>query len=1002
MRFLSLNCFFILSLANAIVDDNKIFTQNTQLDSSYANITSAPIDEEELTWGQIRGGNEQNPITLSAQDLRISAIHHKTGGATGLHITHKSHGRLNGNFSFTSISSDMDAIGIRGGGAESLENIGALTFDHIFSSSYLASGIFASNLIQKGTLRIKNIEAPKGYGVGIFAFSLHNEERAKITIETITARNAVGIAGLMTFNSGRIELQNIRAEEEAVGLENIQNHGTILIDSVIGMQRAVGLEMGIENTNEFFPNPQVTINKIYSNGEAIGSKYKIENYGGTILFREIKGKRLALGTSNAFNSGRLDFGSIASDGVAIGIHGRVDGVGRMRFGEIKAPKAIGLYGDGWLNTSGSLIFESIIGTESYGILIDKDTLSNFDREDKPFLHFKSIQSGVGINNIAGYFDISGKPRFVFGPNAPKIQATLYNEMPQGKFYLNHSNIDSAYPYAFYAQEEAHIHINASLSQWNAREYSFGGKTNLHLQEGATLSLQTGGTLQSLHADRAQINLSDRGHSQRLGIQNFQAQNSNFTMGVSLDTAQSSSYDGGGFYENQSQIQTGSTAFLQIDSTNTARQLNNTLSIDLKTKNNSSQKYILLAQVSGTNRDNITFNSLADRQAVAIAPSSGYKTDALLLGRYDDAGTQTNYYFLVANPYTAQDLPPQIPETPKPPSTPIPQAPQDEQSKISTIYNPSQSVLLATFDWSEMRFAKLRNDVRTSRIWSEFRTQYWKYNADPNCDETFVHWMLGGDYLLSFAQGRNAVGVAIEVSGNFIDQTQAIPTKHHPRYETLDINSTFLTLVFYDILMLDNGIYSNTSFKVGGGSGEIVRESVWHSKNSEDSAMIYSLSEQIGKRMFISQKNGLFVDFSATLALGYAEQMSLAQEISTAPWDKSNFLSIASTPSFINQNKLTILLGYQGKPNSFLSFDLNAGFGLVSNHCIGGEMRYENQDETFTSKNIPYASGLELKANGRFRLGNWVDTYLSLSSTWGKRYNEIIDFSAGIKLRFGTA
>ena len=187
MRFLSLNCFFILSLANAIVDDNKIFTQNTQLDSSYANITSAPIDEEELTWGQIRGGNEQNPITLSAQDLRISAIHHKTGGATGLHITHKSHGRLNGNFSFTSISSDMDAIG--------------------------------------------------------------------------------------------------------------------------------------------------------------------------------------------------------------------------------------LYGDGWLNTSGSLIFESIIGTESYGILIDKDTLSNFDREDKPFLHFKSIQSGGGINNIAGYAE---RPIFISKRGQPLV------------------------------------------------------------------------------------------------------------------------------------------------------------------------------------------------------------------------------------------------------------------------------------------------------------------------------------------------------------------------------------------------------------------------------------------------------------------------------------------------------------------------------------------------------------------------------------------------------
>lgn len=113
----------------------------------------------------------------------------------------------------------------------------------------------------------------------------------------------------MTFNSGRIELQNIRAEEEAVWLENIQNHGTILIDSVIGMQRAVGLEMGIE------------------------------------------------------------------------------------------------------------IFESIIGTESYGILIDKDTLSNFDREDKPFLHFKSIQSGVGINNIAGYAE---RPIFISKRGQPLV------------------------------------------------------------------------------------------------------------------------------------------------------------------------------------------------------------------------------------------------------------------------------------------------------------------------------------------------------------------------------------------------------------------------------------------------------------------------------------------------------------------------------------------------------------------------------------------------------
>lgn len=965
--------FALLSLANAVVDSNKIFTQDTTLDSSYASITSTPASGEVLEWGEIKGGSKDSPITLSTtQALNILAINNANGGVVGIGSAFSSYARLNGDITFSSLSGSSEASGIFIDGFGRLENNGSLRFKEIKGEDVL--GASASVLWQNGTLAFGSMQGDESVGsaIGISAGFLTNKANASITFDSISASSVYAIYGVEITNLGNISIGNL-VGDDVVGIEgDIQNSGSLQVSSISATTTTIGL---------------------------ISSE--MQNMG-TINYGTISSGKLALGMDlgGALNSGTITFSSITSSNYAIGMYGSMmlEGGGSVNFGEISAPRAFGFYDQGGVGGErGSVVFESIKGAVSYGILLNQGTFV-LNGDDNVLVWFKEIESNVAINNIAGDLQIGGKASAVFGKTAPtQTNSAIYNNMPNAKYTLNRSTIDTAYQYAFYANEDANVYINFSQSSdINAQNYSFGGKTHLNLGINSQLTLYTGGTLASLQSSASSVDLSNSGYSKRLIIQNFQAKNTNFKMHLDLNTSQGSGYDGGAFYdEGKNPLSTGSSAFLQIDSSNTTSQVNNTLSLALFNKTNLTQKYILLASVSGTNRDNITFNSLSDGQTITITPTSGYEAEGLEIGRYDDDKTQTNYFYLVANPYEVSTT---TPSTPSQDNSSQNSSQESKKIENSLFYNPSQSYLLSTFDWGKTRFAKLRDDVRSSRIWAELGAEYWKYNGTQASDESFVDFVVGGDYLFSFAKGRNALGVAVGFTGEFITQNQTLDNT----FSTFDFNYSFLSLALYNVLMLDSGVYSHTIFRAGIGEGEFGENSVTPlGENISQGARAYSFSQKVGKRFFLSpQNNGFFTDLSAMVAVGYAEGSSVMQE-TEAFWGSKNFLSISSNASFINQNKIEALIGYKGATNSFFSFDVSAGVGLVSNHCIGGEMRYQSQDYDVEFENTPYVGGLEASVNLVARMGDWVDTFINVSSTWSKQYSEVIDFSAGIKLRFGS-
>ncbi|RDU71767.1 hypothetical protein [Helicobacter brantae] len=1018
--------FALLSLANAVVDSNKIFTQDTTLDSSYASITSTPASGEVLEWGEIKGGSKDSPITLSTtQALNISAISNASGGVVGLGLRYKSYAKLNGDITFSSLNGDSGVVGLFGLGSDRLDNADTLTFSQITSTSGGTYGTIGLALDQIGTLSFQDIQSSQGTAIGIAHLILVNENNASIVLKNINAKQqSAGIATWGVANMGKIEIGTIQGDQTAVAIYggvvnvgtitisqassnanafgiygDIENSGSISIDSVSALQDSVGIHGWVDNENNIY------LKEITSSSRAVGIMGDSDNRG-TMTFEKISGDSVAMGiyAYDISNSSNITFKSITSNQLAIGMRGGIslsyDGVGgEMIFESISAPKAVGIYGGGgWYQGNGKVVFESIAGSESYGVFIENSNSVTL-RNSSTIIHFKDIQSNVGINNVSGRFEISGgNASFVFGTTLPtQINSAIYNDINQGKFYLNNSTINTSNPYAFYANQEADIYVDSSKTlQIGASEYSFGGKSNLHLQSSSNLNLTTGGTLALLQSSQSQVSLGYSGYSQRLKIDNFQAQNSEFVLSVSLDNSRANHYDGGAFYdEGKNPLSVGSSAFLQIDSSNTTSQVNNTLSLALFNKTNLTQKYILLASVSGANRDNITFNSLSDGQTITITPTSGYEAEGLEIGRYDDDKTQTNYFYLVANPYEVSTT---TPSTPSQDNSSQDSSQESKKIENSLFYNPSQSYLLSTFDWGKTRFAKLRDDVRSSRIWAELGAEYWKYNGTQASDESFVDFVVGGDYLFSFAKGRNALGVAVGFTGEFITQNQTLDNT----FSTFDFNYSFLSLALYNVLMLDSGVYSHTIFRAGIGEGEFGENSVTPlGENISQGARAYSFSQKVGKRFFLSpQNNGFFTDLSAMVAVGYAEGSSVMQE-TEAFWGSKNFLSISSNASFINQNKIEALIGYKGATNSFFSFDVSAGVGLVSNHCIGGEMRYQSQDYDVEFENTPYVGGLEASVNLVSRMGDWVDTFINVSSTWSKQYSEVIDFSAGIKLRFGS-
>lgn len=1010
----------LISLSYGVVDSNKIFTQDTTLDSSYANITSTPASGQDLIWGEVKGGSKDAPITLSTTSpLNILTINNASGSVIGLEIDYLSHAKANGEIVFSSLSASDEAVGIFGRGLESFSNVGNLSFKQISSSNSYAIGFLGTTLNQQGSLSFESIDAGGGNSVGMLFYTLINQANSTITLSSVSQRSARGFFGYTLTNDGNIQIQSLTGESGVFGIEagvtnsgsisfdslksqdkaiaftgNVANLGSINVGSISAMGDGVGILGAVENQKN------ITFKEILSNTQSAGIVWEEDiSNNGNMTFGKIGGNMTAIGIFNSqvINDGVIEFDSIVSNKMAIGLSSGIDGNGRMVFKEISAPQAVGIYGGGWFQGEGSVVFESIRGAQSCGILLENNSkFFSFLSFDTLSLHFKSIQSGVGIDNDSGILDIQGGGlKFIFGQTEPtQISATIYNDFNQGKYYLNNAKIDSPYQYAFYANQEANVYIGDSKkAEFYAKNYSFGGESNLYLETNAQVRLRTGGSLKTLQSNKALIDLDNGGYSKRLSISNFQAQDSNFVMSVDLDWNQTSGYDGGAVYEENVATKKGVSAFLQIDSSKTTSQVNNTLAIDLESKTNTTQKYIVLAQVSGANKDNIIFNSLSDGQTIAITPSAGYQASGLLLGRYDDSVTQSNYYYLIANPFEVQD-----PIVPTPTPTPTPQEPSvSKEGRNTLFYSPSQSILLSTFDWGKTRFAKLRSDNRTSRIWAELGAGYWTYNSLQPCNEAFVDFLIGGDYLFSFAKGRNALGLAVEVTGGFIEQTQTLGDTEN----VFDINSTYLSISLYNVLMLDNGVYSHTVFRVGGGGSEFAKESSFVGESSSQEGMIYAFSEKVGKRFYFSSNQGVFTDLSAMVAIGYVENSSFSQTNQSIPWEIEQFAQISSPAGFLNQNKIEVYLGYQSAFNSSFSFDVSAGVGFVSNHCIGGGMSYETQNGIWEFENTPYVGSLEVGANLVVRMGDWIDTFVNISSAWSKQYNEVVDFSAGIKLRFGT-
>ena len=1010
--------FALLSLANAVVDSDKVFTQDTTLDSNYSSITSTPASGQELMWGEVKGGSKDSPITLSTtQALNISAISNPSGGIVGLGLGYRSYAKLNGDITFSSLSGGDEVVGIFGKGLEGTINAGNLAFNQISSSKSYAIGFMGTTLTQQGTLSFDSIEAKGGDSVGAIFYTLNNEANSTITLSGVSQRSARGFFGHIFSNSGDVQIKSLSGERGAVGIEaGAQNSGNISIDSLssqgkvvaflgnvrnlgsikVGSMSALGDSVGMSGLIE--NQKDIVFTEILSNTRSMGMIWEgdISN-DGNISFGKIGGSDVAIGISNSqiINNGVISFNSIVSNKTAIGLSGGIDGDGELVFKEISAPRAVGIYGGGWFQGEGSVVFENISGAQSCGILLEnRAEFFSFLSFYTLSFHFKSIQSGVGIDNPSGSFDIQGSGvSFVFGQTMPaQTNSTIFSDIKEAKYYLNESNIDSPYQYAFYANQEADVYIGDSKkARFYAKNYSFGGESNLHLGDNAKAELRTGGSLKALHSNKAVLDLDNGGHSQRLLINNFQAQDSQFILSVDLERSQFRDYNGGAVYENNVMINKGIGSFLQIDSLSTTTQLNNTLAIDLESKTNTTQKYILLASVSGVNRDNITFNSLSDGQTIAITTASGYEVEGLEIGRYDDESTQTNYFYLVANPYEATAP---TPSTPSQDTSSQDTPPQEiKMDGNSLIYNPLQSYLLSTFDWGNARFAKLRDEERSGRVWAELGAEYWKYNSAQECNETFMNLFVGGDHLFSFAKGKNVLGVAVGLGGEFINQEVETRSK-------LEINSIFLSISLYNVLMLDNGVYSHTILGLGRGESEFNQDASFL-EDSQEGATLYTFSQKIGKRFNLSYE-GFFTDFSAMVAVGYAESSSFGQRGGyIPPWESDELLSISTNASLVNQNKIEALIGYKSATNSSFFFDMSIGVGLVSNHCIGGEMSYQSQDYNVEFANTPYVGGLEVSANLVARMGDWVDTYMSVSSTWSKQYNEVIDFLAGIKVRFGS-
>ena len=396
------------------------------------------------------------------------------------------------------------------------------------------------------------------------------------------------------------------------------------------------------------------------------------------------------------------------------------------------------------------------------------------------------------------------------------------------------------------------------------------------------------------------------------------------------------------------------------------------------------KYVILAEVKGTNRKKINFKQ------GTVDVSTGFSSVNFNLENKDDLDTGTTYYYTNLSSSNVQDA----------------SINADFVAPTTAALSAGVSVFSANLNSLSKRMGELRNDPYANGVWARVFAGEQTTNFGAKQSTVYSTFQAGYDYKLALEDASNYIGLALSYTkgaGGQVDPVMRETSELQTGFVAglTSSNTDGVEVALYNSYVANSGLYSDTIVKAGYYMTDLTM--FMQPDTYSTSNLAVAVSEEIGYKVKLGESNEWFITPQGEVAFAYMGGTEFTQNL-----DGEAMKSTQDAVSLLRA-RVGAAWGYDFShlaKESDVKASLYVGTYYTYDYFIGGDTTLE-ATTAVSGLNAKYTHNA-YEGTGRFvmNLGTNIDikdstkVYVDFEKSFGGSIQTDYQVSLGVRFGFG--
>ena len=394
------------------------------------------------------------------------------------------------------------------------------------------------------------------------------------------------------------------------------------------------------------------------------------------------------------------------------------------------------------------------------------------------------------------------------------------------------------------------------------------------------------------------------------------------------------------------------------------------------------RYVVLAEVSGSNKDNVTFNGGTGGVTVA----EGFATVSLGLTR--ETVASKDYVYTNLSSSNVQDV----------------SINTDFVAPTTAALSAGISLFSANLNSLSKRMGELRNNPYSHGVWTRVFGGEQTTNFGAKQSTVYSTIQAGYDYKLDLGDAANYIGVAVSYTkgmGGQVNPTLSVSQAplNIPVAGLTSSNTDGVEVAVYNSYVANSGLYSDSIVKFGYYMTDLTMPLINDPYSTSNLAV--AVSEEIGYKVSLGESNEWFITPQGEVAFAYIGGTEFTQDYGT--------YSLKSTQDAVSllRARVGAAWGYDFShlaKESDVKASIYLGTYYTYDYFIGGDTTLST---TANGKPVDYTHNA-YEGTGRFvmNLGTNIDikdstkVYVDFEKSFGGKIQTDYQVSLGVRFGFG--